>query len=342
MTQMDPEGRELPPSGDFPPFEEMDAGAGPADPLFVLAPPCTFSWTICAMLGQHPQMYGLPELHLFSADTMARWLDICSHESYQMDHGLARAVADLYFGGQTDHAVTRARGWLRRRALFNTGLLFEVLAQRLKPLIPVEKSPSIIFRQEFMQRAFNMFPGARFIHLVSHPVTYCEAVMEALRELSLHEPLPPSHWLVQLATFPRQAADGLPADPVPDPQGGWHSLHTGIVEFLNTVPAEQKRRIRGEELLSQSSQALLETASWLGLRTDPEALDDMRHPERSRFANYGPASAPFGSDIFLVQKPMLRPDWVHPRSLAGAVSWRSDGREFFPEVRELATRFGYM
>jgi hypothetical protein len=293
------------------------------------------------MFGQHPQMYGLPELHLFSAETMAGWLEICARESYQMDHGMARAVADLYFGGQTDHAIARARGWLRRRAHFSTGFLFEVLARRLEPLIPVEKSPSMIFRPEFMQRAFNMFPGARFIHLVSHPVTYCEAVMEALRELSLLEPLSPSHWLVQLASFPRQTPNGLPDAPVPDPQGGWHSLHTGIVGFLDAVPAKQKRTVRGEDLLSESNQALLEIASWLGLRTDQEALDEMRHPERSRFANYGPASAPFGSDIFLVQKPMMRADWLHPRSLVGPVSWRSDGQGFFPEVRELAMRFGY-
>jgi hypothetical protein len=336
ITRMETEARGSRPSGAF-----ASGGRDAADPLFVLAPPCTFSWIICAMLGEHPQMYALPELHLFSAETVGGWLEICAHQSYQMDHGLARAVADLYFGGQTDHAVARARGWLRRRAHFNTGFLFEVLAQRLHPLIPVEKSPSMIFHHEFMQRAFNMFPGARFIHLVSHPVTYCEAVMGALRELSSFASLPPSHWLVQLASFPGQASGGPASDPEPDPQGGWHSLHTGITGFLDTVPAEQKRTIRGEDLLSQSNQTLLETAAWLGLRTDAEALDDMRHPERSRFANYGPASAPFGSDIFLLQKPMLRPDWRAPRSIEGPGSWRSNGQGLSPEVKTLAMRFGY-
>jgi len=328
-------------TGDPDEIQRNEAGSLPAEPLFILAPPCTFSWTICAMLGQHPQMYGLPELHLFSTETMAGWWDLCSHENYQMDHGLARAVADLYFGGQTDEGVARARGWLRRRAHFNTGFLLEVLAERLKPLIPVEKSPSIIYRSEFMQRAFNLFPGARFIHLVSHPAAYCEAVMAALRELSLRQPLPPTHWLVRLTTFPRHAPGELPGDPAPDPQVGWQALHKSIAEFLDTVPAAQKRIVRGEDLLLDSNQGLLEVASWLGLRTDPEALEEMRHPERSRFASYGPASAPFGSDIFLVPGPILRPAWVEPHSLEGPVSWRSDGQGFFPEVRELAVQFGY-
>src|ERR1700693_5783209 len=73
----------------------------PADPLLILAPPCTFSWIVCAMIGQHPQMYGLPELHLFSADTIGEWLEQCSRESYEMDHGLVRTVAELFFGAQT-------------------------------------------------------------------------------------------------------------------------------------------------------------------------------------------------------------------------------------------------
>src|SRR6516165_4971117 len=154
-------------------------GSGAADPVFVLAPPCTFSWAVCAMLGQHPQMYGLPELHLFTAETMAGWLDLSAGESYAMDHGLLRAVAEIYFGAQTEQTITRARGWLRRRAHFTTGFLLETLADRVRPLIPVEKSPSVVYRLEFLQRAFAMFPQARFLHLLSHPRTYGESVMEA-------------------------------------------------------------------------------------------------------------------------------------------------------------------
>src|SRR5260370_19771740 len=75
-------------------------------PVFILAPPCTFSWIICAMLGQHPQMYRLPELHLFSAETMAEWWDLCSRQSYEMDQGLMRTLAEVCFGAQTDYTIT--------------------------------------------------------------------------------------------------------------------------------------------------------------------------------------------------------------------------------------------
>ena|SRR3974390_800418 len=92
-----------------------------ADPLLILAPPRSFSWVVCAMIGQHPQMYALPELHLFRAETVSQWWELCSQETFDMDHGILRVVAQLYFADQTEHTVKLARGWLRRRSHFTTG-----------------------------------------------------------------------------------------------------------------------------------------------------------------------------------------------------------------------------
>lgn len=321
--------------------QKVDIGSSAADPLFVLAPPCTFSWIICAMLGQHPQMYGFPELHLFTAETMAAWLELCAGETYDMDHGLLRAVAEIYFGAQTEHTITRARGWLRRRAHFTTGFLLEALADRVSPLIPVEKSPSVVYRLEFLQRAFAMFPQARFLHLLSHPRTYGESVMEVLRETGKRQPLPESHWLVRLASSPQSEPGDVSTHRILDPQGGWYSLNTTILEFLKSVPDDQKRAVRGEDLLADARGGGLQIAAWLGLRTDSAALEEMRHPERSPYAGSGPANARFGSDIFLLPGPILRPDWLAPQRLEGPLSWREDRRGFLPEVNQLAEQFGY-
>ena len=105
------------------------------DPLSILAPPRSFTSVVAAMLGQHPQMYSLPELHLFSFETMAERWARCQHATYPMAHGLLRAVAQLYFGEQTEHTVRLARGWLRRRSHFTTGYLFEMLAAKVHPLL---------------------------------------------------------------------------------------------------------------------------------------------------------------------------------------------------------------
>src|SRR5438128_2155863 len=158
------------------PERRCDVGVRPsalADPVFLLAPPLSFS-AVCAMLGQHPQMYGLPELHLFVAETLAEWWSLAAHTTFDMADGLLRVVAQLYFDGQTEHDINLARGWLWRRAHVTTGYVFELLAEKVHPLIVLEKSPSIVFRVELMRRAYRMFPFARFIHLVQHPKGYSE------------------------------------------------------------------------------------------------------------------------------------------------------------------------
>jgi hypothetical protein len=311
-----------------------------SEPLFVLAPPCTFSWAVCAMLGRHPDLYALPELHLFTAETVTEWLDMCEKQSFEMDHGLVRAIAELFYGGQGETEVARARGWLRRRAHLTTGLLLELIAERTSPRIPVEKSPSLVAHPEPMRRAFEMFPGARFLHLVSHPRTHAELVLEAMRVNATDRALSPSHWLMQLAEHrPGEAEDA--ASPTMDPQFSWLSLHAGIVDFLASVPADQRRTVAGEKLFADLDGVGADIASWLAIRTDPAALAEMRHPERSPYARLGPPSAPFGSDLFLHPGPLIPESWSQPRSLDGPLEWRADGGGFSPEVTALAHTFGY-
>lgn len=309
-----------------------------AEPVFILAPPCTFTWAVCAMIGQHPQMYALPELHLFTSETVADWIELSANESFEMDHGLVRAVAELYFGAQTEGALRRARGWIRRRSHFTTGLLLEAIADQLAPLIPVEKSPSIVYSEEAFQRLLSMFPGARFLHLVSHPRLYGESVMHALHELGDSQPLAPEHWLVQLASHP---LPGVSSGTAADPQTGWYALHSAIAKFLSRVPAGQQKTIRGEDLVADANEGLHSVAAWLGVRTDNEAVTEMRHPERSPYSSIGPGTASFGSDIFLWKGPLLRPEWMVPKSLEGQLQWREDGAGFLLEVRSFARRLGY-
>src|SRR5205823_923920 len=167
-----PEKARSEPRGDAPPTF--------AAPLFVLASPRSFSSVTCAMLGQHPKMYGLPETHLFTLRTVSEWWTHCSRSEWPMRHGLLRAIAQIFFGEQTETTVKQAAGWILRREHFSTAYLFEVLTEELRPLILVEKSPGIVRRIEFMRRAYKMFPQARFMHLVRHPRAQGNSLMKFL------------------------------------------------------------------------------------------------------------------------------------------------------------------
>jgi hypothetical protein len=101
-------------------------------------------------------------------------------------------------------------------------------------------------------------------------------------------------------------------------------------------------RVRGEDLLRDPDRVLQDIAAWVGVRTDPEAIRQMKHPERSPFAFLGPPGARYGNDRFFLENPALRASSVtEALSVEGQLSWRNDGVEFCQEVKELAREFGY-
>jgi Sulfotransferase family len=314
------------------------------DPVFVLAPPRSFSSIVATMLGQHPQMYGLPELELFAAETMAEWWDLCSKATFPRAHGALRAVAQLYFHEQTEETIKLARGWLRRRAHITTGYFLEMLAHKVRPRIVVDKSTSNVYRPKFLQHTFGAFPNARFIHLVRHPRGHGESVMKFLNERVKEGPVPASHWMRRLAAYSdADRSDGTKPGRAQemDPQCGWYALHMNICRFLESVPVEQKLRVRGEDILKNPNDGLGKIAAWLGLRTDTQAIEEMKHPERSPYACFGPPGARYGNDRFFLENPVLRPARAELQSLDGPLDWRVDGQGFSPEVRRLAEEFGY-
>jgi hypothetical protein len=120
-------------------------------------------------------------------------------------------------------------------------------------------------------------------------------------------------------------------------------MNMNIVTFLTGVPKDRWRLVKGENLLADPDLHFREITAWLGLRTDSQATEAMKHPERSPFATLGPLNAPFGGDPSFLRSPVLRcpKDVVEPPILNGPLKWLLDGGVFSPEVKELAREFGY-
>jgi hypothetical protein len=313
-------------------------------PLFILAPPRSFTSLTCAMIGQHPQMYGLPETHLLCFETLAERAEHDAKSTYPMGHGLLRAVAQLYFGEQTGASVRKAKRWLDRRSNLTTVFLFRVLLDRVFPRILVDKSPSMVYQAEILRRIYANFPQARFIHLLRHPRGHAESVIKYIQVREKRGPIPPSHWLMRISSYPPLNAyleSGKEGTPL-DPQYGWYTLNKTISDFLKTIPANQSVRVRGEKLLGETDKVLQDIATWMGLRIDQEAIGRMKRPEHSPYAFLGPPGARYGNDIFFLESPALRPTRAaEPLSVDGPLGWRKDGGEFCPEVKLLAREFGY-
>ncbi|MBL8260528.1 MAG: sulfotransferase [Candidatus Competibacteraceae bacterium] len=306
----------------------------PLAPLFLLAPSRSFTSLICGILGQHPQLYGLPELNLFMADTMNHfWQGSDADGSRKsiywpmMRHGLLRAVAQLYAGEQTIDSIAMAYRWIRVRSGKTAGEVYRELAERLQPLQVVEKSPGYTRKPLYLQRLLATFPNARFIHLLRHPRGQAESMFK-LRTGKM--------MLLLLNSI-----DYSGQTPELDPQVFWYESNAAILRFLERVPAENQMRVRGEDFIADLDGALRQVCCWLGISCTPEDLEAMKHPESSPFSCVGPATARLGNDINFLLDARIRPARASRHPLDGPLPWRTDGKGFSPKVLALADEFGY-
>lgn len=303
-------------------------------PVFLLAPSRSFTSLICAILGQHPQLYGLPELNLFMAGTMAEfWRGGDSDGSRKsiywpiMRHGLLRTVAQLYAGEQTIDSIAMAYRWIRVRAQKTTGEVYRELAARIRPLQLVEKSPGYTRRRIYLDRLRQTFPEARFIHLLRHPRGQAESMFK----------LNSGKMMLLLLN----SIDYSSQVPVLDPQVFWYESNEIIMKFLDRVPAENWMRIRGEDFIANLDDSLSKVCGWLGLSCTPQDLEAMKHPEHSSYAQVGPVTARLGNDINFLLDARIRPAQINRYSLEEPLPWRADGQRFSPRVIKLAHEFGY-
>jgi hypothetical protein len=300
-----------------------------APPVFLLAPPRSFTSVINAMIGQHPQAFGLPELMLFNCSVLKEfWQDVSEDVGADSNrrHGLLRAVAEIYAGEQTSASITMATHWAEARQDHTTREVYRELRDRIEPLMIVEKSPSYTIEIRRLERIVEAFPDAHFIHLVRHPIPQCESTMK------LNDGIFPI--FVNAIEYREDSA-------IAEPQIAWHDININILNFLDQVPKERHVRIIGEELMADPQQHLASICRWLGIRDDEDALEEMMHPERSPFACFGPVDALFGNDPNFLRRPTFRQHRPKTPPLDAPVSWRDDGKGLFPEVRDLANYFGY-
>ncbi len=295
------------------------------EPLFILCPPRSFSSIVCGIIGQHPQCYGLPEVNLFLGDDLGGVWN--GHAVFMRSFGrdgLLRALAQLHEGEQTPDSITRAHEWILQHSNWPIKTVFEHLQELVAPKILVDKSPSTVFRRDFLARALRNFPTANYLHLIRHPRGTAESVM-SLR--ATHE---------QVNRF-------VGDSPNMDPERTWRTTHDMIVAMTEDLPLGQCMRLKGEELLAHLDIFLPQICEWLGIRQDAEAIEAMMHPEASPYASPGPRGATRGNDPNFLENPKLdreRLARMREPTLSGELSWRP-GEFFQPGTNKLAKQLGY-
>lgn len=261
--------------------------------LMLLSPPRSFSSLVSTMIGQHPEIYGFPELHLMMRETVGdvlAWERVC--ERYLGPPGLLRALALLRWGAQTAENVLEAANFLEDCADWDSAdmmdYVMDLAAQATGAKYCLEKSPSITFLPHGLDRVRRAWPEALYIHVTRDPVNLKKSMDEFVE--------------TSRRFTPEEKAMRLEGS-----MTAWPVTQRNILDFCASLAPGQYLRIRGEEVLEDAPRVMRQVAEWLGLRTDDAAVTAMLHPEESPYAHLGPVNAPFGNDPKFVDNPVFRP-----------------------------------
>jgi hypothetical protein len=279
------------------------------------------------MIGQHPELYGVPELHLLVRENLDQLMKLTKKNSSAfLTHGLRRTVSQLYAGEQTMNSAEMAQRWIFNRRHLKTSEVYIELCHKVAPLRIVDKSPSYSRIPGTLKRIQKTFPDAHYIHLVRHPRTQGRSVM------NIHNAR------VAILT---NSIDYSTNPPTIDPQYLWLRMHSKILNFLSTVPSDKQMRLRGEDVLNDPRSYFEKICKWLNLAWDESIFEAMLRPQDSPYACLGPYGANFGNDTNFLQSPAFRYKPIAPAQLEGPLSWRKDDKGFLPLVINLAQEFGY-
>lgn len=297
-----------------PDLEQAMTTAAPA--LFILCTMRSYSSLICTMLGQHPELYGLPEINLAVADDIDGVLAFYQRRAHGL-HGLVRVVAQLQSGVQSDASVADAAAWIEARRDWTTGRMLGWIADHLAPRRLVDKSPVTVRSVAMMQRLHAMAPDAQFLHITRQPAAVCRSIN------TLHAALD-----AQNQTSLRTRVD---AEQV------WASCNANILAFKETLAPGLCLTLRGEDFLADFATYAPQVCDWLGIDAGAAALAAMLNPQESVYACPGPETARYGNDPNFLEHPAFTPRPIPIEDVEDGV----DGVPFKPATRKLARLLGY-
>jgi hypothetical protein len=292
-------------------------------PVFILAPARSYSTVSVAMLAQHPDLFGFPELVLFRTPDVGGMLTENEGQTRLPAQwfrnrltGVLRAVAQLHEGSQTADAIDRAERWLAEHSDWPTVRLMDHLLDLIAPRTGIEKSPDSTNTDKALDACVSAYPNARFIHLTRHPVTTQRSMFEQARSWEGDD----------LGKINRAALV-------------WYLSHLRIAKKLAPMPADRWLRVRAEDLLGNSDVTLRRVCEWLELPCDSDIVARMRHPEDWCFAGGGPEGNLLGGDYKFMTAPALRPI-PEPGPVTFNPAWDMHP-ELVSQITQLARFLGY-
>jgi acyl transferase domain-containing protein len=215
--------------------------------VFLLSAPRSGSTLLRVMLAGHPGLFCPPELHLLPFNTLEAQQTALG--SSYLQEGLQRALMEL-LQLDADQSQALLEEWSQHR--LTVPQVYDKLQQTAAPRLLVDKSPTYSFSLETLERAEQIFSGAKYIHLVRHPY----AVMDSFVRNRMHK-------IFDITT----------ADPYRLAEQVWQISNHNIATFLNGLNPSCHFLLRYEDLVADAEAAMQKLCDFLGLPFDPAVLN---------------------------------------------------------------------
>jgi thioester reductase-like protein len=213
--------------------------------LFILSPPRSGSTLLRVMLAGHSRLFSPQELYL------GCFSDMAAHDRHLggtvLNMGVIATIAEL---------LSRTGAWNLyvqwKQGAVPTAEVYSFFSSRLGGRTLVDKSPCFFPPQAVIRRLASLFPRARFVHLVRHPVA---CISSYVRE-RFHGIFPETHGI----------------DPYDCGEWVWTRVHEGILEVEAELGPGRMHRLYFEDLTGDPERALRRLCPSLGLSFEPALL----------------------------------------------------------------------
>ncbi|HET7500125.1 MAG TPA: alpha/beta fold hydrolase [Kofleriaceae bacterium] len=213
---------------------------------FVLSSPRAGSTLLRVMLAGHPRLFCPPELHLLGFATL-RERQMALGASY-LDEGLPRALMELS-RQRAEDGRRRAAEWLAEDLTVQG--TYERIQELAGARLVVDKSPMYARDLATLERAEQLFDGARYLVLVRHPCAVIESfVRKRMGKLVGAGDIDP-HALAERV---------------------WRDSYANLLAFSRRVPRDRTHQVRYEELVREPGRVMREVCDFLGVAFAPAVL----------------------------------------------------------------------
>lgn len=221
---------------------------------FVLGAPRSGTTLLRAMLNVHTGLWAPGELHLANYATMA--------ERAQQVGPILRYMPIPEVASRCGESTAEFSRTFRAWELAATPIsaVFQRLHDADPSVMVVDKNPPNCAQAEVLERIGELFPNAKFVHLVRSP----HDMIRSYVRMQLHRG---DRRIFERGLNPYQAGEAI-----------WYACNANSEAFLASIPADRKCAVRHEDLTAGPEDSLRAICQLLGREFQSEMTDPYSAP----------------------------------------------------------------